>query len=100
MPPGGPLLVQQGKVGLERTAPKAVLERLISRSTNVNISHSPSTQAALDNIRKRWLWVKQLFADDGYHRLELIDKTTHLDFVDEIIRQFDDQKGFEVLLRR
>ncbi|ESY41033.1 hypothetical protein X745_32525, partial [Mesorhizobium sp. LNJC374B00] len=41
-----------------------------------------------------------LFADGAYDRLKLMDKATYLDFVVEIIRRSDDQKGFEVLPRR
>ncbi len=40
----------------------------------------------LDAIRKRWPWVKHLFADDAYDRLKLIDKVIDLDFIVEIIR--------------
>ena len=37
-----------------------------------------------------------LFADGAYDRLTLMDKAAYLDFVVEIIRRSDDQKGFEV----
>src|SRR6202011_1679791 len=42
-------------------------------------------------------WVKHLFADGPYDRLKLMDKAAYLDFVVEIIRRSDDQKGFQVL---
>lgn len=54
----------------------------------------------LEAIRKRWPWVKHLFADGAYDRLKLMNKAAYLDFVIEIIRRSDDQKGFEVLPRR
>jgi len=38
--------------------------------------------------------------DGAYDRLKLMDKAAYLDFVVEIIRRSDDQKGFEVLPRR
>ena len=41
-----------------------------------------------------------LFADGAYDRLKLMDKAAYLDFVVEIIRRSDTQKGFEVLPRR
>ena len=44
--------------------------------------------------------MKHLFADGAYDRLKLMDKAAYLDFVIEIIRRSDDQKGFEVLPRR
>ena len=68
--------------------------------TTADISDSAGAQAILDGIRKRWPWVKHLFADGAYDRLKLMDKAAYLDFVIEIIRRSDDQKGFEVLPRR
>lgn len=44
--------------------------------------------------------MKQLFADGAYDRLKLMDKAAHLDFVIEIIRRSNDQKGFQVLTCR
>ena len=44
--------------------------------------------------------MKHLFADGAYDRLKLMDKAAYLDFVVEIIRRSDRQKGFEVLPRR
>jgi transposase len=54
----------------------------------------------LDAIRKRWPWVKHLFADGDYDCQRMMDKAAFLDFVIEIIRRSDDQKGFQVLPRR
>ncbi|MER9645328.1 transposase [Mesorhizobium sp. M0239] len=68
--------------------------------TPADISDSAGAQAILNGIRKRWPWVKHLFADGAYDRLKLMDKAAYLDFVVEIIRRSDDQKGFEVLPRR
>ncbi|EHH13641.1 putative transposase [Mesorhizobium amorphae CCNWGS0123] len=68
--------------------------------TTADISDSAGAQAILDGIRKRWPWVKHLFADGAYDWLKLMDKATHLDFVVEIIRRSDDQKGFQILPRR
>ncbi|GBR23470.1 transposase [Kozakia baliensis NRIC 0488] len=53
-----------------------------------------------DAIRKRWPWVKHLFADGAYDRLRLMNKATYLDFVVEVIRRSYEAKGFEVLPRR
>ena len=73
---------------------------LMVHLTSAEISDSAGAQAILDAIRKRWPWVKHLFADGAYDRLTLMDKAAYLDFIVEIIRRFDDQKGFEVLPRR
>ena len=68
----------------------------------IQIIHLPAegAQAILNTIRKRWPWVKHLFADDACDRLKLMDKAAYLRFVIEIIRRRDDQKGLEVLPRR
>lgn len=47
----------------------------------------------LDAIRKRWPWVKHLFADGAYDRLQLMDKAAYLDFVAEVIRRRDGAKA-------
>ena len=73
---------------------------LMVNLTTADISDSAGAQAILDAIRKRWPWVKHLFADATYDRLKLMDKAAYLLFVLEIIRRRDGQKGFEVLPRR
>jgi hypothetical protein len=42
--------------------------------TSVDLSDSAGAQAILDAIRKRWPWVKHLFADAAYDRLTLMNK--------------------------
>ncbi|PXW57109.1 DDE family transposase [Chelatococcus asaccharovorans] len=73
---------------------------LMVNLTAADISDSAGAQAILDAIRKRWPWVKHLFADADYDRLKLMDKAAYLDFVVEIIHRRDGAKGFEVLPRR
>ena len=73
---------------------------LMVHLTSADIFDSAGAQAILDAIRKRWPWVQHLFADAAYDRLKLMDKASYLDFVVEIIRRSDQQKGFEVLRRR
>lgn len=73
---------------------------LMVNLTTADISDSAGAQTILDGIRKRWPWVKHLFADGAYDRLKLMDKASYLDFIVEIIRRSDDQKGFKVLPRR
>ena len=73
---------------------------LMVHLTPADVSDSTGAQAILDAIRKRWPWVKHLFADAAYDRRKLMDKAAYLDFVVEIIRRSDGQKGFEVLPRR
>jgi len=73
---------------------------LMVKLTPADISDSAGAQTILDGIRKRWPWVKHLFADGAYDRLQLMDKATFLDFTIKVIRRCDDQKGFKVLPRR
>lgn len=68
--------------------------------TPADISDSAGAQTILDGIRKRWPWVKHLFADGAYDRLKLMDKARYLDFVIEVVRRSDNQQGFKVLPRR
>src|SRR5665213_1343138 len=68
--------------------------------TTADISDSAGAQMILGGVRKRWPWLKHLFADGAYDRLKLMDKAAYLDFVIEVIRRSDDQKGFQVLPRR
>lgn len=73
---------------------------LMVNLTPADISDSAGAQAILDGIRKRWPWAKHLFADGAYDRLKLMDKASYLDFVIEVVRRCDNQKGFKVLPRR
>src|SRR5829696_5063080 len=54
---------------------------LLVHLTSAEISDSAGAQAILDAIRKRWPWVKHLFADGAYDRLKLMDKAAYLDFI-------------------
>jgi len=101
--PGGTRGYDAGKkvVGRKRHIAVDTDGRLLMVNlTTADISDSAGAQAILDGIRKRWPWVKHLFADGAYDRLKLMDKAAYLQFVIDIIRRSDDQKGFEVLPRR
>jgi transposase len=73
---------------------------LMVNLTTADISDSAGAQTILDGIRRRWPWVKHLFADGAYDRLKLMDKASYLEFVVEVIRRSDQQQGFKVLPRR
>ena len=73
---------------------------LMVNLTPADISDSAGAQMILDAIRRRWPWVKHLFADGAYDRLRLMDQAAFLDFVLEIIRRRDGVKGFEIQPRR
>lgn len=66
---------------------------LMVNLTTADISDSAGAQAIPDGIRKRWPWVKHLFADGAYDRLKLMDKAAYLDFIIEIIRRSATRRG-------
>jgi len=68
--------------------------------TPADISDSAGAQMILESVRKRWPWLKHLFADGAYDRTKLMDKAAFLDFTVEIVRRSDAAKGFEVIPRR
>jgi putative transposase len=73
---------------------------LMVNLTTADISDSAGAQVVLDAIRKRWPWIKHLFADGAYDRRKLMDKAAFNDFVVEIVRRIDSEPGFKVLPRR
>ncbi len=89
------------RVGRKRHVAVDTYERLLMVNlTPANISDSAGAQTILDAIRKRWPWIKHLFADGAYDRTKLMDKAAFLDFIVEVMRRIDDQPGFEVVPRR
>jgi transposase len=68
--------------------------------TPANLSDSAGAQQILDGIRKRWPWLKHLFADGAYDRTQLLDKAAYLEFVIEVVRRIDSDPGFKLVPRR
>jgi hypothetical protein len=50
-------------------------------------------------VRKRWPWLKHLFADGAYDRSQLMDKAAFRDFTIEVVKRSDAAVGFEVIPR-
>ncbi len=73
---------------------------LMVNLTTADISDSAGAQMILDSIRKRWPWLKHLFADGAYDRTKLMDKAAFLEFVIEIVRRINAEPGFKALPRR
>jgi transposase len=73
---------------------------LMVNLTPADLSDSAGAQMILDAVRKRWPWLKHLFADGAYDRTQLMDKAAFLDFVIEVVRRIDNEPGFKVLPRR
>lgn len=73
---------------------------LMVNLTPADVSDSAGAQTIIDAIRKRWPWLKHLFADGAYDRGKLMDKASFRDFVIEIVRRTDKEPGFKVIPRR
>lgn len=74
---------------------------IVGRKGHIAVdTDSTGAQTILEGIRKRWPWLKHLFANGAYDRTKLMDKAAFLDFVIEIVRKSDDQAGFAVIPRR
>jgi putative transposase len=73
---------------------------LMVNLTTADISDSAGAQQILDALRKRWPWMKHLFADSAYDRTKLMDKAAFLDFTVEVVRRTDSDPGFKVVPRR
>ena len=73
---------------------------LMVNLTSADVSDSAGAQLILDGVRKRWPWLKHLFADGAYDRTKLLDKAAYLDFVVEIVRRNEERAGFHVIRRR
>ena len=73
---------------------------LMMNLTPADISDSAGAQIILDAIRKRWPWMKHLFADGAYDRAQLMDKAAFLDFTVEVVHRIEKEQGFQVLPRR
>ena len=68
--------------------------------TPADVSDGAGAQTIVAAIRKRWPWLKHLFADAGYDRTKLLGGAAFRDFVIEIVRRSDRTSGFGVIPRR
>ena len=73
---------------------------LMVNLTSADVSDGAGAQTILAAIRKRWPWLKHLFANGAYDRGRMMSKAAFLDFVVEIVRRMDHEPGFKVLPRR
>lgn len=58
--------------------PCGLRRRVTVNLTTADISDSAGGQMVLAAIRKRWPWVKHLFADGAYDRKGMMDNTNGL----------------------
>ena len=66
-----------------------------------NIQDRDGAVPLLDGLRKRWPWLRHVFADGGYAGEKLVDALSDKGkWAIEIVRRSDKAEGFEVLPRR
>ena len=68
--------------------------------TTADVQDGAGAEEIVRAVRKRWPWLKHLFADGAYDRGKLASLAAYKDFTLEIVRKLPDQKGFQVLPRR
>ncbi|WP_151635958.1 IS5 family transposase [Noviherbaspirillum aerium] len=73
---------------------------LMVNLTPADIADSTGAEWVLVALKKRWPWVKHLFADAAYDRRRLLDEATMLGFVVEVVRKLERQHTFIPLPRR
>jgi putative transposase len=73
---------------------------LMMNLTPADIADSTGAEPVLLALKKRWPWVKHLFADAAYDRRRLLDEAVMLGFVVEVVRKIAGQHSFLPLPRR
>ena len=73
---------------------------LMVNLTTADVQDAAGAEQIVAAVRKRWPWLKHLFADGAYDRGRLMDAAAYRDFVVEVERKLPDQVGFQVLPRR
>jgi transposase len=73
---------------------------LMVNLTPADMADSTGAEWVLVALKKRWPWVKHLFADAAYDRRRLLDEATMLGFIVEVVRKLEDQHTFVPLPRR
>jgi len=73
---------------------------LMVNLSTADVQDAAGAERIVAAVRKRWPWLKHLFADGAYDRGKLMSAAAYHDFVLEIVRKLPDQVGFQVLPRR
>src|SRR3954454_15120885 len=73
---------------------------LMVNLTPADVQDAEGAEAIIKAVRQRWPWLKHLFADGAYDRGKLMSAAAYHDFVIEIVRKLEGQRGFHVLPRR
>jgi putative transposase len=73
---------------------------LMVNLTTADVQDAAGAEAIIKAVRRRWPWLKHLFADGAYDRGKLASAAAYRDFTIEVVRKLAGQKGFHLLPRR
>ncbi len=73
---------------------------LMVNLTTADVQDAAGAEEIVRAVRKRWPWLKHLFADGAYDRGRLASLVAYKDFTLEVVRTLPDQRGLQVLPRR
>jgi putative transposase len=73
---------------------------LMVNLTEADVQDAAGAEEIIKGVRRRWPWLKHLFADSAYDRGRLASLAAYKGFTLEVVRKLPDQKGFQVLPRR
>ena len=73
---------------------------LMVNLTTADVQDAAGAELIVAAVRRRWPWLKHLFADGAYNRGRLMSLAAYKDFTLEVVRKLAGQKGFQVLPRR
>ena len=68
--------------------------------TPADVQDAAGAEQIIAAVRKRWPWLKHLFADGAYDRGRLASAAAYRDFVVEVVCKLEGQQGFQPLPRR
>jgi transposase len=73
---------------------------LMVNLTTADVQDASGAEAIVKAVRKRWPWLRHLFADGAYDRGRLMSEAAYRDFVIGVVRKLAGQRGFQPLPRR
>jgi transposase len=73
---------------------------LLVNLTPADVQDAAGAEEIVKAVRRRWPWLKHLFADGAYDRGKLMSAAAYRDFVIEVVRKLENQQGFQPLPRR
>jgi transposase len=73
---------------------------LLVNLTPADVQDAAGVEEIVKAVRRRWPWLKHLFADGAYDRGKLMSQAAYRNFVIEVVRKLEDQQGFRPLPRR